>query len=67
MSDLGKGNGGGNFEYGSGGHEVKIVPAAEGVHEGTTEAQRWVESWDAHGPDGGSMSPVRSEGSVTMS
>lgn len=52
--DLGNGNGGGNFEYGSGGRDIKTRPAADGVAEGTTDAQTWVDRWDPHGPDGGS-------------
>ena len=52
--DLGTGNGGGDFTYGAKSRDIQIRPAAEGVAEGTTDAQTWVSKWDPHGPNGGS-------------
>ena len=51
--DLGNGNGGGDFEYGSGGRDIPVNPASDGVTCGYTDAQEWVEAWRSSGPDGG--------------
>lgn len=47
--DLGSGNDGGDFMYGSGGRDIPVNEPEEGVVEGTSVASQVIVAWDPEG------------------